>query len=195
MIFIAKKWQKFSKEELETFVKESTSLVGIARKIGYNDNGGSCIKEIHNMIDYYNFDTGHLLGQGWNKNNYDYERLRNGVTVKSSVLKRILVSLRGEKCEQCGVSIWNNQIIPLEVHHEDGDVLNNTLENIHLLCPNCHATTDNWRKPKMNNVSDEILLEALHKEKNIRQALLSLGMAAKGANYNRAKKLLDTYKQ
>lgn len=147
------------------------------------------------MLDYYGFDTSHLLGQGWNKNNFDLSRLQKGVSVKSSTLRNILIYLRGEKCEKCGASIWNNQTIPLEVHHEDGDVLNNTLENIHLLCPNCHATTNNWRKPNINYVSDEVLLDALHKEKNIRQALLSLGMAAKGANYNRAKKILNKYHQ
>lgn len=107
----------------------------------------------------------------------------------------MLVYLRGHKCEQCGFSMWNNQLIPLEIHHKDRNSLNNTLENIQLLCPNCHSITDSWRKPNTNYISDKVLLEALRKEKNIRQALLSLGMAAKGANYNRAKKLLNTYNQ
>ena len=143
------------------------------------------------MIEYYNFDTSHFLGQGWNKDTYDYSRLQNGIAVKSSVLKRLLVNLRGNKCEICGRSLWNDVPIPLEVHHEDGNTLNNELDNIHLLCPNCHAVTYNWRKPNTEYISDDKFIEALHNNKNIRQALLSLGLVAKGGNYKRAKKLLE----
>ena len=46
------------------------------------------------------------------------------------------------KCECCNNTIWNNQPIPLELHHVNGDHFDNRLENIQLLCPNCHAQTD-----------------------------------------------------
>jgi hypothetical protein len=36
----------------------------------------------------------------------------------------------------------------LELHHKDGDRTNNILSNIELLCPNCHALTDNYRGSK-----------------------------------------------
>jgi len=39
-------------------------------------------------------------------------------------------------------------LIPLELHHRDGDRTNNSLANIELLCPNCHALTDNYRGGK-----------------------------------------------
>ena len=35
--------------------------------------------------------------------------------------------------------------IPVEVHHIDGDKLNNTLENLQILCPNCHYFTDTYK--------------------------------------------------
>lgn len=65
--------------------------------------------------------------------------------MRASHAKDAIVVLRGHKCEQCGLKEWLNQKIPLEVHHIDDDHKNNVLENLQLLCPNCHALTENWR--------------------------------------------------
>ena len=62
----------------------------------------------------------------------------------SSTLRRILIEIRGYQCEICKNSIWNNKKIPLSVHHIDGDACNNKLENLQILCLNCHGQTDNF---------------------------------------------------
>ena len=49
------------------------------------------------------------------------------------------------KCECCGRTTWQGKPIPLELHHIDGNPKNNTLINFQILCPNCHALTDNYR--------------------------------------------------
>lgn len=49
------------------------------------------------------------------------------------------------KCECCGLSSWNEKPIPLELHHKDGNVHNHSLENLMLLCLNCHAQTETFR--------------------------------------------------
>lgn len=49
------------------------------------------------------------------------------------------------KCECCGLSIWNDLPIPLELHHKDGNRTNHKFENLQLLCPNCHAQTETYR--------------------------------------------------
>ena len=78
--------------------------------------------------------------------------------------------------------------------------LNNILENLQLLCPNCYAQTENYRnrnisteKEKRNIISDEDFVQALQTSKNIRQALLKLGLAAKGGNYTRANEIIAKY--
>lgn len=50
------------------------------------------------------------------------------------------------KCEECGVGKeYNNKPITLELDHIDGNMNNNILSNLRILCPNCHSQTDNWK--------------------------------------------------
>jgi len=62
--------------------------------------------------------------------------------IRNKLLKE---GYKEHKCENCGLTEWQGQPIPLEVHHKDGNRHNNTLENFQLLCPNCHALTDSYR--------------------------------------------------
>jgi Zn finger protein HypA/HybF involved in hydrogenase expression len=73
------------------------------------------------------------------------EYIESGSVIKSHLLKIKLLrdGLKKHKCEKCGKTIWLGQPIPLELHHIDGDRFNNELENLKLLCPNCHALEDN----------------------------------------------------
>lgn len=111
---------------------------------------------------------------------------------RGGVLKDKLIELRGHKCEDCGLTEWKNQPIPLEAHHIDGDKCNNTLENLLLLCPNCHTLTSNYgsKNNKHKEISDEELIIALQNSPSIRQALFSLGLSDAGANYKRARNLI-----
>ena len=52
--------------------------------------------------------------------------------------------LKENRCETCGVSEWRDKPLPLALHHVNGDPLDNRLENLQLLCPNCHAQTPNF---------------------------------------------------
>lgn len=48
-------------------------------------------------------------------------------------------------CNSCGLTEWLNKPIPLELEHKDGNSSNNKLENLELLCPNCHSFTSTYR--------------------------------------------------
>lgn len=56
-------------------------------------------------------------------------------------LKLIRDGFKQHVCEGCSLTEWKGQPIPLELDHIDGDRYNNALENLRLLCPNCHALT------------------------------------------------------
>lgn len=99
------------------------------------------------------------------------------------------------KCKRCGISEWLGESISLELEHIDGNHHNNERDNLEMLCPNCHSLTLTWRgrnKQTDNRlkISDETLLESLIiNDWNMRQALIGLGLAAKGGNYKRCHKL------
>lgn len=193
-----KKWEKFTKEEIEQFAKESYSYAELARKCGYDDHSGSYSSVIKDMVNQLNLDISHFTFQGWNKDNFDYSRFVYGKKIRSVNMLDAIIALRGRKCECCGLEEWMGKPIPLEAHHKDGDELNSTLENLQLLCPNCHAMTDTYKGKNIKNrdriVPEEEFVKALREADNIRQALLMLGLTAKGRNYMRANELIIKYK-
>jgi hypothetical protein len=109
--------------------------------------------------------------------------------------KGLLIKERGHECEVCKNTEWQDNPIPLELEHTDGDNKNNTKENLKLLCCNCHALTPTWRGRNVgvkNRVADNILINALEASVNIKEALLSVGLVAKGGNYIRCRKLINS---
>ena len=89
-------------------------------------------------------------GKGTNKPNskkLPIEEVFNSKIYNSNRLRKRLIneSIKKHKCECCNNTMWLNNPIPLELHHIDGDNTNNKLENLQVLCPNCHTMTDNYR--------------------------------------------------
>ena len=70
---------------------------------------------------------------------------RGEVPEGAPALKKYLLEIRGETCEECGQEgTWNNKPLVLQLDHIDGDSDNNYPKNLRLLCPNCHTQTENF---------------------------------------------------
>lgn len=81
------------------------------------------------------------------------EYINSNGYISSHVLRLKLINdgLKTHKCEVCNLTEWNGKLIPLELHHIDGNHYNNSLENLQIVCPNCHAQTPNFsNKNKLN---------------------------------------------
>lgn len=61
-------------------------------------------------------------------------------------IRKYLMEMHNNKCEKCGWGEKNETTgkIPLQIHHIDGDCTNNKIDNLQLLCPNCHSLTENF---------------------------------------------------
>ena len=71
----------------------------------------------------------------------------------STWIKRYLIQQNGEKCMECG---WNEKNltsgnIPIELEHVDGNSENNNIDNLKLLCPNCHSLTPTYKSLNVGN--------------------------------------------
>lgn len=68
-------------------------------------------------------------------------------------LRMIKTGVKEHECESCKVSTWLEEPIPLELHHKNGNPKDNSYDNLQILCPNCHARTDNYRAKNMKKKS------------------------------------------
>lgn len=59
-------------------------------------------------------------------------------------LRLFNAGLKEKRCEQCGLTEWRGKPVGMQLHHRNGDGKDNRLGNLLVLCPNCHAQTENW---------------------------------------------------
>lgn len=154
---------EYSVQDLKKIVENSKSIREVLKHLNIVPAGGN-YHTLKKKIKEYNIDISHFCGQAWNKGKkigpkrslQDY--LSNKRTIQSWKLKNRLLNDKvfAYKCYNCKQTKWLNKPIPLELHHKDGNNLNNNLSNLTLLCPNCHALTDNYRsKNKTKNTAGE----------------------------------------
>ena len=79
-----------------------------------------------------------------------HQSVKNG-KASHRTLKRYLLKNYGNKCWTCGITEWNNKSIVMELEHIDGNSENNHLENLSLICPNCHSQTPTYKGANKGN--------------------------------------------
>lgn len=141
--------KQVNKQELEQIVKKSFSYADVCRALEISPRGGNYarVKELIKDLDISHFNKG-----PWNKGrktkSVPYQMvpiqqilIENSPHTGSSKLRVRLIKegLKENKCEICGCTE------SLELHHINGNHQDNRLENLQILCANCHRKTDNFR--------------------------------------------------
>lgn len=159
---------KYTKDELSKIINESFSTADCLRRLGVRACGGN-YSSFRKAVKYFGIDTSHFTGSAWNRGS------RNGFNTRTLPLNSILIKdspfasssglrvrliregVKERKCEKCNNSEWMGQEIPLELEHCNGDNTDNRIENLQILCPNCHAQTPFYRGRNKLSVKNERL--------------------------------------
>ena len=154
--------RKWTDQDFVEAVRTSYSYAQVIEKLHLRV-AGSNYDTVKRKIKELHLDVSHMTGQAWNQG------IRRKPLREAKPLSEILVEhstfinanhlrerllkegLKQHKCEYCGYSEWMGQPIALELHHINAIRDDQRLENLQLLCPNCHALTDNYRGKNKGN--------------------------------------------
>ena len=139
-------------EELQNIISESTSVSEVLRKLGKADRGVNHTLLVKYLKEHPEINTETLVGRriqrystkGIARKKLSEVLIKNGSGNSNSLKKRLIrEGVKEERCEVCNNIEWMGEPIPLDLHHINGDHFDNRLENLIILCPNCHRLTDN----------------------------------------------------
>ena len=148
--------RNYTDEDFIKAVKESQSIRSLLKKLGIRPTGGN-YEVAKRRIKSLGLSTDHFTGQGHLKgksHNWAKKIPLEDMLVENSTygggtqkLKNRLIREGhfDKKCYGCGRIKWQQQLIPLELEHINGNRFDNRLNNLTLLCPNCHALTPTHR--------------------------------------------------
>lgn len=156
---------KLGKERLQKLFDEYPTYTDIIKAIGYvslSDNLRT-LKDVadHFSIDLTKFNINHEQHiKDLNYNILRVDHLKDltyseliSITKSRGTIKRYIISkdLIPYKCSECGNDgNYNGKALVLQLDHIDGNPINNKLENLRFLCPNCHTQTDTYAGRKIN---------------------------------------------
>jgi len=154
---------KYTKEMLEPLITENYSWAAVLTKLNKKLTGGN-YQTIKSWARYYELDFSHFTGKLWSKGQTKEtnQALAKQASKTEAQLNEVLIvkakpmpsarlkarlfrlGLLRNECYICGLTLWRGKSITLHLDHINGVHNDNRLENLQVLCPNCHQQTDTW---------------------------------------------------
>lgn len=148
---------KYTKEELEQFVKESTTMNQVLEKLGYDIRGRNQ-EVVKTRLNEYGIDYSHFTLSGVTQNKRTYDNVFcEGSTASQHTLRNWYQKyVPMEKCSICGqLPFWNNAPLTLILDHINGTHNDNRIENLRWACPNCNQQLPTTGYQKMRTEDKE----------------------------------------
>lgn len=102
------------------------------------------------------------------------------------------------KCYICCITEWNHLPIVLQLDHINGINTDNRIENLRLLCPNCHSQTDNFcrsiNSSKRIHLTDEEIIDIITNSYTISSVLTKIGVTGGERNYKKIREIMKKYR-
>src|ERR1700686_5034395 len=146
---------KYSDFDFIEAIKISSTISEALKNLGVAPHGGS-YKLFNLRAKKLNIDMSHFIGEGhlkgkthnWSKK-IDLTDLlvsNSDKVLNTRFKKRIIkAGLLDNKCYKCGlIDIWQNEPLVLQIDHINGNCFDHRIENLRLLCPNCHSQTPTY---------------------------------------------------
>lgn len=160
--------RSWTEEQLKNAAKSSTSFRQVLAKIGLKEAGGN-YDQIKKYVRELNVNIEHFRGKAWNKGlrgigkpHIPLEKIFViNSTYQSYKLKNRLfkTGLKQASCEECSWSkIADGGYLPLELDHINGNRHDNRLENLRILCPNCHSLKPTHRGRNRNLKTKKVFI-------------------------------------
>lgn len=150
---------EISGEELRAAALGARSLAEILRRLQLPVTAAS-YRALRDQLAHREIDVSGLPGVAWRRGRQDLPRvpleqlLVVGRARSVGHLKRRLIreSVLAARCATCGIAERLGHPAPLELDHINGDRRDNRIENLRLLCPNCHTLTPTYRGRNIGRV-------------------------------------------
>ncbi|MDK2899256.1 MAG: hypothetical protein PWQ10_443 [Patescibacteria group bacterium] len=141
--------RSWTDNQLKEAVVMAKSYRSVIVKLGLIPAGGN-YTQVQSRIKDLKLDVAHFTGMTWNKGTTYHSKSRLpieellifGSKIQSFKLKNRLYEsgLKLPKCELCGwARVSKDGRIPLELDHINGIHDDNRIDNLRILCPNCHS--------------------------------------------------------
>lgn len=157
--------RRWTDADLIAAVARNTTIIGVLRDLGLSSSPGN-YRTVHRLTAHLGIDTKHFLGQSHLRGrdhpsrttlSLDQILVEDSTYTNGTSLKRRLIhaGLLKEQCAGCSTgSVWQGKPLVLQLEHRNGNPRDHRIENLCLLCPNCHSQTSTFTSRSPGRYTD-----------------------------------------